>query len=167
MFHAWQNSQRPLALGGGSRARRLAAHRQHSATPCAADADSFMHARISLSRHFLCTRSQSSTIVPCVIHACWPVTICATLTASHLGSTASWLAAQPGFGINALVRLGPLVTGGVSARLEEVRSNSFGAEKMLARTITKFLAKVLIGPSRCSTTHTQRRVVSVVRGPGL
>ena len=93
--------------------------------------------------------------------------ICATLTASHIGTTASWLAAQPEFGINALVRLDHLVPGGVSARLEEVRSDSFGAEKMLARTITKFVAKVLIGPSRCSTTHTQRSVVSVVRVPDL
>jgi len=96
-----------------------------------------------------------------------PVMVCTTLTASHLGTTASWLAAQPEFGINALVRIDPFVPGGASARLEEVRSDSFGAEKMLAKTITKFLAKVLIGPSRCSITHTQQSVVSVVRVPDL
>ena len=67
------------------------------------------------------------------------------------------LAAQPGFGINALVRLDPMVTGGVSARLEEVRSNSFGAEKMLARTITKFLAKVLGCPLVDAPPHTAKR----------
>ena len=52
------------------------------------------------------------------------------------------LAAQPGLGIDALIRLDPLVPGGVPARLEEVRSDSFGAEKTLARPLTKFSAKV-------------------------
>jgi hypothetical protein len=52
------------------------------------------------------------------------------------------LAAQPGFGIDALVRLDPLVPGGVPVQLEEVRSDSFGGEKTLGRPITKFSAEV-------------------------
>ena len=72
---ARQGSHRNHALGGSTRARRMAAHRQlskanmgevkakaaSSASPCAAAVVS-LSARSSLGTSWLCTRSQSSTI---------------------------------------------------------------------------------------------------------
>jgi hypothetical protein len=43
------------------------------------------------------------------------------------------VAAQPGFGIHVLVRLDPLVPGGIPVQLEEVRSGSVGGEREGAR----------------------------------